>query len=126
MTEPSIAVDFARLSAFAAAAFERLGLPAADAGTVTTLMAEADLQGSDGHGIMRLPQYAQRIKARVDTLVRDLRGSRRMPGVERIWLPGEQSQAKRVAYAREGIPIATGLMRNLNQLAVELGIAGLA
>ena len=31
-------------------------------------------------------------KARVDTLVRDLRGSRRMPGVERIWLPGEQSR----------------------------------
>ena len=352
MTEPSIAVAFARLRAFVAAAFERLGLPAADAFTVATLMAEADLQGSDGHGIMRLPQYARRIKAggvnprpdirvvqeragmalihgdngmghlvmqraarlaiekarvagvawvgsqwsnhagpaslyarmplahdmiglyfavgnanhlppwggldmllstnpiaaavpagaeapvvldmattvaaygkvktkaqrgemmpegwmidregrpltdpgradegfllpiggykgyglallvgllagtlnnaamgkdvvdfnhdqstatntgqavvaidiaafgdvdafkaRVDTLVRDLRGSRRMPGVERIWLPGEQSQAKRIAYARDGIPIAAGLMRNLNLLAAELGIAGLA
>ena len=63
MTEPSIAVAFARLRAFAAAALERLGLPAADAFTVATLMAEADLQGSDGHGIMRLPQYAKRIKA---------------------------------------------------------------
>jgi L-2-hydroxycarboxylate dehydrogenase (NAD+) len=65
-------------------------------------------------------------KACVDTLVRDLRGSRRMPGVERIWLPGEQSQAKRIAYAREGIPIAAGLMRNLNQLAGELGIEELS
>jgi len=65
-------------------------------------------------------------KARVDALVRDLRGSRRMPGVERIWLPGEQSQAKRIAYARDGIPVAAGLMRNLNQLAAELGIATLA
>jgi LDH2 family malate/lactate/ureidoglycolate dehydrogenase len=64
-------------------------------------------------------------KERVDALVRDLRGSRRMPGVERIWLPGEQSQAKRVAYARDGIPLAGGLMRNLNQLATELGIAAL-
>jgi LDH2 family malate/lactate/ureidoglycolate dehydrogenase len=64
-------------------------------------------------------------KARVDALVRDLRGSQRMPGVERIWLPGEQSQAKRIAYARDGIPIATGLMRDLNQLAAELGIASL-
>ena len=62
-------------------------------------------------------------KARVDDLVRDLRASRRMPGVERIWLPGEQSQAKRIAYARDGIPIAAALMRNLNQLAAELGIA---
>ena len=26
-------------------------------------MAEADLQGSDGHGVIRLPQYASRIKA---------------------------------------------------------------
>jgi LDH2 family malate/lactate/ureidoglycolate dehydrogenase len=64
-------------------------------------------------------------KARVDALVRDLRSSKRMPGVERIWLPGEQSQAKRIAYARDGIPIAAGLMRNLDQLAAELGIAAL-
>jgi LDH2 family malate/lactate/ureidoglycolate dehydrogenase len=352
MSEAAIAIAFARLRAFAAAAFERLGLPAADADTVATLMAEADLQGSDGHGIMRLPQYAKRIraggvnprpdirvmreragmalihgdngmghlvmqraarlaiekartagiawvgsqwsnhagpaslyarmplehdmiglyfavgnanhlppwggldmllstnpiavavpagaeapvvldmattvaaygkvkakaqrgetmplgwmidregrpltdparadegfllpiggykgyglallvgllagtlnnaamgkdvvdfnhdqtsatntgqavvaidiaafgdvdafKARVDTLVRDLRASRRMPGVERIWLPGEQSQAKRIAYARDGIPVAPGLLRSLNQLAAELDIAGLA
>jgi LDH2 family malate/lactate/ureidoglycolate dehydrogenase len=64
-------------------------------------------------------------KERVDALVRDLRASRRMPGVERIWLPGEQSQAKRVAYARDGIPIAAELMRKLNQLAEELGVAAL-
>jgi len=41
----------------------KLGLPEADALTVATLMAEADLQGSDGHGVTRLPQYARRIKA---------------------------------------------------------------
>jgi LDH2 family malate/lactate/ureidoglycolate dehydrogenase len=65
-------------------------------------------------------------KAHVDELVRDLRASRRMPGVERIWLPGEQSQAKRIAYARDGIPIAAELMRRLNKLAAELGIAALS
>jgi len=64
-------------------------------------------------------------KGRVDALVRDLRGSRRMPGIERIWLPGEQSRAKRIAYARDGIPIAAELMRKLNQLAGELGVAQL-
>ncbi len=67
----------------------------------------------------------QAFKARVDILVRDLRASERLPGVERIWLPGEQSQAKRIAHARDGIPIAAGLMRNLNLLAAELGIAAL-
>jgi L-2-hydroxycarboxylate dehydrogenase (NAD+) len=68
----------------------------------------------------------QAFKQRVDALVRDLRDSRRLPGVERIWLPGEHSQAKRVAHARDGIPIAAGLMRDLNQLAAELGIGQLA
>lgn len=42
MTESCIAVAFARLRAFTAAAFERLGLSAADAYTVATLMAEAE------------------------------------------------------------------------------------
>src|SRR6202166_770886 len=41
----------------------RLGLPDADAAIVAELMAQADLQGSDGHGVSRLPQYARRIKA---------------------------------------------------------------
>jgi hypothetical protein len=40
-------------------------------------------------------------------------------------LSGEQSQAKRIAYGHEGIPIAGGLTRNLNQFAAKLGIAGL-
>jgi L-2-hydroxycarboxylate dehydrogenase (NAD+) len=55
-------VTFDRLRAFIAEAMTRLGLPEADAITVAHLMAEADLQGSDGHGVSRLPQYARRIK----------------------------------------------------------------
>ena len=38
-------------------------MPDADARIVAELMAEADLQGSDGHGVIRLPQYARRIRA---------------------------------------------------------------
>jgi L-2-hydroxycarboxylate dehydrogenase (NAD+) len=56
-------VSFDRLAVFIETALSRLGLPAADAQTVAHLMAEADLQGSDGHGVTRLPQYARRIKA---------------------------------------------------------------
>lgn len=56
-------VTFDRLRAFIAEAMTRLGLPEADAMTVAHLMAEADLQGSDGHGVGRLPQYARRSKA---------------------------------------------------------------
>jgi LDH2 family malate/lactate/ureidoglycolate dehydrogenase len=64
-------------------------------------------------------------KAAVDTLVRDFRGSARMPGVDRITVPGERSEETRIARARDGIPIAPALMRSLDQLAGELGIAKL-
>jgi L-2-hydroxycarboxylate dehydrogenase (NAD+) len=64
-------------------------------------------------------------KARIDILVQDLRSSRRMPGVERIWLPGEQSRQKRDEYARDGIPLAPALLDSLNELAGELGISRL-
>jgi len=60
---PSATITFERLKSFIHAALERLGLPDQDAMTVAALMAEADLQGSDGHGVSRLPQYARRIKA---------------------------------------------------------------
>ena len=42
---------------------QAVGLPADDARTVAHLMAEADLQGSDGHGVIRLPPYSRRILA---------------------------------------------------------------
>src|SRR5690349_19124358 len=41
----------------------KLGLPEGDAAIGAALMAQADLQGSDGHGVSRLPQYARRIRA---------------------------------------------------------------
>ena len=64
-------------------------------------------------------------KARVDQLVRELRGSDRMPGVERIWLPGEQSHAKRLANERDGMELPVPLLRQLDAFALELGIPGL-
>jgi LDH2 family malate/lactate/ureidoglycolate dehydrogenase len=65
-------------------------------------------------------------KAAVDRLARDIRGSQRMPGVERITMPGERSEETRVARNRDGIPIAPALQRGLDQLASELGIATLS
>jgi L-2-hydroxycarboxylate dehydrogenase (NAD+) len=65
-------------------------------------------------------------KRRVDALVAELRASERMPGVDQIWLPGEQSEQKRLRYSKEGIPIAAALRVQLNQLAQQLKIAELA
>jgi L-2-hydroxycarboxylate dehydrogenase (NAD+) len=65
-------------------------------------------------------------KASVDTLVRDFHNSSRMPGVERIIVPGERSHETRTIRTRDGIPIAPALMRGLDQVAGELGIGKLA
>jgi len=61
-------------------------------------------------------------KQNVDTLVRELRGSERMPGVDRIWLPGEQSHEKRLSNEAQGILLAPSLMKQLNDLAAQLNI----
>ncbi|MCD6077606.1 MAG: yjmC [Ramlibacter sp.] len=61
-------------------------------------------------------------KARVDKLVRELRGAERMPGVDRIWMPGEQSHAKRMANERDGLLLPPALRTQLDALARDLGI----
>ncbi|MFZ3322366.1 MAG: Ldh family oxidoreductase [Usitatibacter sp.] len=58
-----VLVDHTRLRYFIALAFEAVGMPAADARSVAALMADADLQGSDGHGVIRLVPYLKRIRA---------------------------------------------------------------
>jgi len=63
LSTDAILVDFGRLRYFIALAFQTVGMPPEDARTVAGLMAEADLQGSDGHGVIRLPQYVRRIRA---------------------------------------------------------------
>jgi LDH2 family malate/lactate/ureidoglycolate dehydrogenase len=52
----------ATLEAFIARAFETVAIPPADARSIAELMVRADVQGSEGHGVFRLPQYIRRIK----------------------------------------------------------------
>jgi LDH2 family malate/lactate/ureidoglycolate dehydrogenase len=64
-------------------------------------------------------------KRNVDTVVRDIRASKRLPGYDRIWLPGEQSHAKRLDREQHGVPLPAPLTATLDKLAAELGIARL-
>jgi len=61
-------------------------------------------------------------KRSVDLMVRALRDSDRLPGVDRIWLPGEQSHSKRLDRAKHGIPMPPPLRKSLDELAKELKI----
>jgi LDH2 family malate/lactate/ureidoglycolate dehydrogenase len=81
---PELTVSAARLQAFIHDALIALGLPDADAATVATLMARADLQGSDGHGVTRLPSYARRIRAGGVNVRPDIRIVQDHPGTALI------------------------------------------
>jgi LDH2 family malate/lactate/ureidoglycolate dehydrogenase len=64
----------------------------------------------------------QAFKERVDQLIKELKASKKMPGVERIWLPGEQSALKCADYTNNGIPISDGLKKQLDAVSEKLGI----
>src|ERR671937_382368 len=53
----------APLTSFVARALHAVGLSEHDAQIVASLMVEADLRGSDTHGVIRLPIYLRRLKA---------------------------------------------------------------
>ena len=82
-----------------------------------------------GHAIVAINveafQPVAAFKKNVDALIRDIRNSRRLPGVDRVRLPGEGSHAARADRSKNGIPLLAALMASLNQLASELKIAPL-
>src|SRR5713101_9465804 len=61
--DPTPRVSADRLRTFISQAFEKAGVPAGDAGILGELIAEADLRGTDTHGVFRMPLYVRRIKA---------------------------------------------------------------
>lgn len=82
-----------------------------------------------GHAVVALDirrfSPVDAFKQRVDALIRDLRCSKRLPGVERIRLPGERSHLTFVERSRAGVPLNPALEAQLRRLADELGIAPL-
>jgi LDH2 family malate/lactate/ureidoglycolate dehydrogenase len=82
-----------------------------------------------GHAIVAIDPGAfgdpTEFRRRVDRVVHDLRSSARLPGVERITVPGERSAEKHAARAAAGVPIPPPLRTALDQVAGELGIAKL-
>jgi LDH2 family malate/lactate/ureidoglycolate dehydrogenase len=83
-----------------------------------------------GHSIVAINveafQPLAEFRTGVDTLVRDLRQSRRLPGVSEIRIPGDGSRAAREERLKNGIPVPPALVESLKQLATELKIQPLA
>lgn len=65
-------------------------------------------------------QEAADFKREVDRVIREIRNSARMEGVDRIWLPGEMEFERMRERQRNGIPVAPSTVQQLRQLAVDL------
>jgi L-2-hydroxycarboxylate dehydrogenase (NAD+) len=82
-----------------------------------------------GHAIVAVSvesfMAAADFKRQVDIAVRTMRGAERLPGVERVWLPGEQSHLKHQDRTRHGIPMPRPLRDSLDAAARDLGTAPL-
>jgi LDH2 family malate/lactate/ureidoglycolate dehydrogenase len=91
---------------------------------------QPDAVNNTGHAVVAVSLAAfgeaQAIKHQVDAAVREIRGSARLPGVERILLPGEQSHATFNERSARGIPMPKPLQASLDAMAAEIGIAPLA
>ena len=102
---------------------------AAMGGDVVDFNADDTTPTNTGHVIVAINveafQPVAEFKRSVDTLIRDLRASQRLPGVDRIRLPGDGARAAREDRLRNGIPLPAPLLASLNQLAAELKIAAL-
>ena len=60
-------------------------------------------------------------KARMDQMIDQIHGSALAPGSDRIYVPGEIEYEKSVARQRDGIPLETPTVEELNVLAASLG-----
>lgn len=78
-------------------------------GTELGNMVDGPKPGLDGHLFLALNiaafEQPERFRARVDAAVRQIRNSRRMEGVEKLYAPGELEAEIEARYRRDGIPL---------------------
>src|SRR3970040_1898033 len=74
-------VSTQKLETFVARRFVAVGISRSEAKAIAELMVRADAQGSEGHGVFRLPQYVRRIKGGAVNVKPDIRVVREAAGM---------------------------------------------
>ena len=96
---------------------------------VVDFVKETGKATNTGHAIAAIAidafMPAADFKRNVDQVVRDMRNSQKLPGVERIYLPGEQSHAKLLDRRARGVPMPKALRDTLDTMARDLNVAAL-
>jgi LDH2 family malate/lactate/ureidoglycolate dehydrogenase len=89
-------------------------------------MVRGPAPGRDGHFFLALRVDAfedpARFRARVDGIVRQIRDSRRAPGVARVHPPGHLEAETETRYREEGIPLNDATIADLVAEAERLGV----
>jgi LDH2 family malate/lactate/ureidoglycolate dehydrogenase len=95
-------------------------------GTELGDMERGPTAGQDAHFViaMRVGAFetVDRFKARVDAAIREIHESRRAPGVDRLYVPGEIEQLNRERSLRDGIPLNAVTVAALRRTAHEIGL----
>ena len=96
---------------------------------VVDFVKETGKATNTGHAIAAIAidafMPAADFKRSVDRVIRDIRNSQKLPDVERIYLPGEQSHAKFLDRHAHGVPMPKALRDSLDAMARDLNIAPL-
>lgn len=84
-------------------------------------------RNNSGHMILAMAvdnfQTADTFKKEMDFVIRELRESERMEGVDRIWLPGEIEYYRTRERLEKGIPLAPAVLDELRKLAGGLNLS---
>jgi LDH2 family malate/lactate/ureidoglycolate dehydrogenase len=88
---------------------------------------ELGAKNNSGHMILAMRvdnfQPVDAFKKEMDRVIREIRESKRMEGVDRIWLPGEMEYYRVRERSQNGIPIAPSVVAGLSQLAGTLNLS---
>ena len=94
---------------------------------VTHLYEDLERPQNVGHlfGVLPVALFEEvaRFRARMDQAIREVRGVRRAPGVERIYLPGERERLLLAERRRTGIPLAASIAAELDAVGARYGVA---
>jgi LDH2 family malate/lactate/ureidoglycolate dehydrogenase len=95
-------------------------------GTELGNMVDGPEAGRDGHFFLAINigafEQIERFRRRVDKLVRQVHGSRRAGGVDRLLVPGELEANFERAYSTEGIPLGAATINDIAGQAEKLGV----
>lgn len=108
MTEQqhSLTIDHEALESFITTILERAGLRRSEAETVSEILTDADLKGIDTHGVLKVPEYTERIESGGMNPTPDITIERTRPSTRIIDGDGGPGQVVALEATQEAIDAA--------------------